>query len=71
VGSITGITFVEGADGDATMIIEGLESDLNTALNGLVFNPVSDFNGSDTLNIDLSIGADLDGFQVSLVNRQI
>ena len=61
LASLTGISFVEGADGTSSMIINGLESDLNTALNGLQFTPTADYNGADTLNITTAISADLVG----------
>ena len=61
LASLTGISFVEGADGTSSMIINGLESDLNTALDGLQFTPTADYNGADTLNITTAISADLVG----------
>jgi len=47
----TGITIVDGADGSGNMVVEGLESDVNAALNGLIFTPDPDFSGADTLLI--------------------
>lgn len=73
LASTAGITFVEGANGDSAIVVEGLESSLNSALDGLIFEPNLNFNGSDTLNIALSIGADLDGhytFDVGDANDQ-
>ena len=57
----TGVTFVEGADGSGNMVIEGLESDINAALDGLTFTPNTDYNGADTLNITTAVAADLEG----------
>jgi hypothetical protein len=57
----TGITFVAGADGSSTMVIEGLQSDLNTALDGLIFAPTANYNGGDTLSITTAVAADLAG----------
>ena len=61
LNSLTGITFVEGADGSSTMVIEGLESNINSALNGLRFTPHADYNGADTLKITTAIAAGLEG----------
>ncbi|WP_075086540.1 tandem-95 repeat protein [Mariniblastus fucicola] len=65
-GSLTlagtvGITIVDGADGTSGLVIEGLRSDINTALDGLQYDPVTDFNGADTLGISVSGAADLEG----------
>jgi VCBS repeat-containing protein len=48
----TGLSFGPG-DGtaDATMTFTGTATDINNALNGLVYTPNGDFNGSDTLSI--------------------
>ena len=40
------------------IVIEGLRSDINTALESLVYVPDQDFNGTDTLLIDSSLSAD-------------
>ena len=56
---LTGITFVEGGDGSSAMVIEGLESDINVALNGLRFTPDANYSGADTLNISTEISAGL------------
>jgi len=61
LAALTGIDFVAGGDGTATMVIEGFESDINTALDGLIFTPDANYNGSDTLNITTAIAADLVG----------
>jgi uncharacterized delta-60 repeat protein len=61
LANLTGVAFVEGADGWSTMIVEGLESDLNSAFDGLTFTPDANYNGADTLNIKTSIGASLSG----------
>jgi hypothetical protein len=49
----TGLTFENGADGsnDTLMVFNGSLANINTALNGLVFNPDLDFNGSASLEI--------------------
>ncbi|MEM6471421.1 MAG: LamG-like jellyroll fold domain-containing protein, partial [Planctomycetota bacterium] len=61
LGSTGGITFVENSDGSASMTIEGTESDLNAALEGLTFTPDADFNGSVTLNVTSALASDLEG----------
>ncbi|MEM7256082.1 MAG: LamG-like jellyroll fold domain-containing protein, partial [Pseudomonadota bacterium] len=57
----TGISFVEGADGSNRMVIEGLQSDLNAALDGLFYTPLADYNGADTLTMRTSVEAGLEG----------
>ena len=57
----TGITFVESADNTPTMVIEGLESDLNNALDGLEFIPNRDHNGGDMLSITTALASDMLG----------
>lgn len=52
LGATTGLTFTAG-DGtsDATMTFTGTLTDINAALNGLVYAPTGNFNGDDTLTI--------------------
>jgi YVTN family beta-propeller protein len=45
----TGLTFLSGANGQASMSFTGLQADVNAALNGLVYEPASVFFGSDAL----------------------
>lgn len=48
----TGITFLSGtADGSATLTIAGTQADTNTALDGLVYTPSTDYYGADTLTV--------------------
>jgi len=61
LSSLVGITFVEGADGSSTIVIDGLESNINAALNGLRFTPNTDYNGADTLKVTTAIAAGLEG----------
>ena len=51
----TGLTFSTG-DGtqDASMTFQGSVQDINDALNGLVYRGNTDFNGSDTLSINVN-----------------
>lgn len=41
LGSTTGITFTSGANGGASMTIQGTLANLNAALNGLTFHPIA------------------------------
>jgi hypothetical protein len=41
LGSTTGITFISGANGGASMRIQGTLANLNAALNGLTFRPIA------------------------------
>lgn len=54
LGSVSGITFAEGADGTSSMKIRGTEADLETALTGMTYVGADDFYGSETLTINLS-----------------
>ena len=53
----TGLTFTTG-DGtaDATMTFTGSETDINAALDGLVYAPTDDYHGADTLSITAERG---------------
>ena len=54
LGGTSGLTFTTG-DGtsDATLIFTGTQAAINTALNGLVYSPAANFNGSDTLQVEI------------------
>ena len=45
----TNLTFLSGANGQASMTFTGLQVDVNAALNGLAYEPASVFFGSDAL----------------------
>jgi len=47
----TGLTFVSGANGTASMMIQGTLTNINAALAGMQYAPNQHFNGSDTLQI--------------------
>src|SRR5207248_5328852 len=47
----TGLAFVSGANGQASMVFTGLLADVNAALNGLVYEPSSGFFGADALGL--------------------
>ncbi len=58
----TGLTFVTGSNGSATMTISGTLLNINTALDGLTFMPDLNFNGSDSLQITTHDDATLLGY---------
>ena len=47
----TGLTFASGANGTASMMIQGTVGNINAALAGMQYAPNLNFNGSDTLQI--------------------
>ena len=47
----TGLTFVSGANGSSTMTVQGLESNINAALNGATYTPTANYNGSANLQL--------------------
>ncbi|MFK7966563.1 MAG: LamG-like jellyroll fold domain-containing protein, partial [Burkholderiaceae bacterium] len=57
----TGLSILSGADGSGSMILHGTESDINAALDGMVFTPDAGFNGAVTLDMTTSLGAELVG----------
>ncbi|MEM7257822.1 MAG: DUF4347 domain-containing protein, partial [Pseudomonadota bacterium] len=57
LNSLTGISFIEGNQGNARLVIEGLESDINTALDGLKYLPAANFSGADSLKISAQIAS--------------
>ncbi|MGB7324719.1 MAG: DUF642 domain-containing protein, partial [Rubripirellula sp.] len=61
LSQLTGITIVEGANGSGSLVIDGTESDINAALDGMTFTPDADFNGSVSLNVTTELAADLNG----------
>ncbi len=58
----TGLTFVSGSNGSASMVIWGTESDLNSALNGLTFTPAGNYNGTIQLTVQSSLNNGLQGY---------
>ncbi|MFK7889574.1 MAG: DUF4347 domain-containing protein, partial [Granulosicoccus sp.] len=62
LSGLNGITIVDGAQGSSSMTLNGLESDINAALEGMTFTPTSDFNGSVTLDMSTALAADLAGY---------
>ncbi|QPG62359.1 DUF4347 domain-containing protein [Pseudomonas sp. BIGb0427] len=55
LSSLSGLVFTVGSGtGDASMTFTGSQSDINAALNGLVFSPVAGYHGSASLQITTS-----------------
>jgi VCBS repeat-containing protein len=55
LASVTGLTFTQGdGSNDSAMILQGSAANINAALNGLVYTPVADFNGSVNLGITVT-----------------
>ena len=69
----TGLTFATG-DGtsDATMTFSGTVTNINAALDGLVYAPTANYNGADTLTITANDGTTTDvntvGITVTAIN---
>ena len=57
----TGLTFVEGTNGSGSFVIDGTESAINAALEGMTFTPNAGFSGEVSLNMTSSLAADLNG----------
>lgn len=49
LNSTTGLTFVSGANNSQSMTVSGTLTNLNAAVNGLVYTPTSGYSGSDFL----------------------
>ncbi|GBD36584.1 Leukotoxin [bacterium HR36] len=54
LGNTTGISIISGSNGSASMTVEGTLSNLNNALNGLVYTPNPNYSGNDTLSIQVN-----------------
>ena len=62
LGSSAGITFLHGTNnGDATIMISGTESEINTALDGLLYQGGQDYNGSDSLTVTSGPDSTIEG----------
>ncbi len=58
LSGLTGITIIDGGNGASSLVIEGLESDLNVALEGLTYTPNADDNGADSLSVTTQLVTD-------------
>ncbi len=54
LGSTTGITVTAGKNGGASFTVTGTVTNLNNALNGLIYKPTANYAGSDTLSISVA-----------------
>lgn len=55
LSTLTGIVLVEGNQGDGRLVLEGLEPDVNAALDGLKYTPSADFSGADSLKVSVGL----------------
>jgi hypothetical protein len=53
LATLAGLTVNSGANGTASLTVTGTLADLNAALDGLTYLPTGNYNGLDTLNIQL------------------
>jgi Cadherin-like len=51
LASVSGISIVFGADGSASMVLEGTLAAINNALNGLSYTALPNFNGADGISL--------------------
>ncbi|MGA7614707.1 MAG: Ig-like domain-containing protein [Thermoanaerobaculia bacterium] len=49
LASLVGLSITSGADGTSAVAFTGTLTDVNSALNGLVYTPAANYNGSDAL----------------------
>jgi len=69
------VNVIQGTNGSAGFVVEGLQSDINTALDNLIYTPDPNYNGADSLVVKAFYTADMkaqylfDG--TSLDNRSI
>lgn len=61
LSGLTGLAIVGGADGSSEVSIEGSESAINAAFEGMTFTPDGDYSGPVTLKVTTSVTADLQG----------
>ena len=54
LGSTAGLIFTSGANGTSSFTVKGTVTRLNAALNGLAYQPLSGYAGSDTLLIQVA-----------------
>ncbi len=51
LGTTNGVSFVSGANGSSAFTVSGTVAKLDTALNGLIYQPTSNYTGSDTISV--------------------
>jgi hypothetical protein len=54
LASSNGLSFTSGANGSSTFTVSGTVTNLNAALNGLVYQPTSLYSGSDSLSVSVA-----------------
>ena len=54
VASTTGLSFTSGANGSSSFTVSGTVTNLNAALNGLVYQPTPLYSGSDSLSVSVT-----------------
>ena len=54
LSTTSGLTFTSGSNGSASFTVSGTVSNLNTALNGVTYQPTSGYSGFDTLAISIT-----------------
>ncbi|MFX8422120.1 hypothetical protein ABTL73_20650, partial [Acinetobacter baumannii] len=50
-GSTSGLSFVSGSNGSASLTVTGSLADLNSALSSLSYSSTRNYNGSDSLSV--------------------
>ncbi|MCP4377286.1 MAG: LamG domain-containing protein, partial [bacterium] len=70
LATTAGLSSVTG-DGTDTVTLIGLESDINTALDGLTYVPTANYNGPANLQVTTDLQADLLGFYEFEINGEI
>ena len=73
LASLAGITIISGTNNSASMTLQGNIADLNTAINGLKYNPNTGFLGTATLTASINDLGNSDGAdaQSMSINRVI
>ena len=54
LASSNGLSFTSGTNGSSTFTVSGTVTNLNAALNGLVYQPTSVYSGSDSLSVSVT-----------------
>jgi trimeric autotransporter adhesin len=72
LSQVTGLSITTGTGyGNESMQFEGTLSDINAALDGLIFDPGTDFNGSNTIQISVNDRGNTGTGGVKIANRAI
>jgi hypothetical protein len=54
LGSTTGLSFTTGTNGSSSFTVSGTVTNLNAALNGLIYQPTSLYSGPDSLSVSVT-----------------